>query len=177
MNDFTPPSLGCARCGDCCENIYLSTDLEVLSKWTTEYLKDIPGPSTDEGWVWWVSEERGTAAWRDTTMSREQAMSKYDPDGEMRKNADFITAHWSETGKDENGAITHSCDQFNAETRLCEARDERPPVCSGYPWYNREPREGVFWKKGQRCSYLLDLPPAARPEGARPLIPVEVLRG
>lgn len=170
-------SLGCARCGDCCEDIYLGSSMENLEKWTTEALRDVPDPSTDEGWLWWISEDRGRDAWRDTTLSRDMAVFRYAVGGDWRLNADFITRHWHETSRDEAGAPRYGCDRFNAATRLCEAREGRPPVCSGYPWYHHGVRSGVITKEGSRCSYLLDLPPADRPEGARPLIPVEVLRG
>lgn len=168
---MTDRSLGCARCGDCCEEIYLSASISDLEPWTTARLESTPDPSTDEGWAWWISEERGQAAWRDTSFSREQAILHYDPDGERRKNADFIVAHWTE-----NADRTYSCDQFDTVHRTCRVQGEKPPVCSGYPWYGQEPRADRITKEGSRCSYLLDLRPSDRPKNSYPLIPIEVVQ-
>lgn len=32
-----------------------------------------------------------------------------------------------------------TCKWYNRETRACEAYDRRPPICSGYPWYDAPP--------------------------------------
>ena len=42
------------------------------------------------------------------------------------------------------------------------AHDERPPLCSDYPWYGREPGTG---EKGLplRCSFWADYPAERRP--------------
>lgn len=83
----------------------------------------------------------------------------------------FMLAHWHEFERYDGGA-RYRCDRFDPETRECTAHEDRPPVCSDYPWYGDDPVPGVT---GGRCSYLLDLPPDQRPEGSRPLIPIEVL--
>lgn len=153
-------SLGCARCGQCCENITISAD--GLDKWTTGALEGVPDPRTDDGWAWW--QESG---WTD----RDRAWRWWNPDGDNRLCADFITAHW----KLNDDGRTYSCDAFDQVTRLCMAHDERPPVCSGYPWYGTEPDDVHISALGGQCSYLLDVAPDRRPEGSRPLIPLTVL--
>lgn len=169
-------SLGCARCGDCCERIYLSASMTMLRRWNSTALEGVPDPRTDEGWAWWVN-EHPDKSWQDTESDREIAIERYDPRGDRRVNADFITEHWHEVTEElDGGRDTYfTCDQFDAETRLCLARDTRPPVCSGYPWYGRGPESGRITKEGSRCSFLLDLPPEDRPTGSRPLIPIEVI--
>lgn len=155
-------SVGCARCGECCEDIYLFASID-LKPWTTEALNGVPDPATDEGWAHW--REHG---WSDD--QRPLAMRRWNPDGSMRADADFITAHWHPAGDDR-----WSCDAFDPQTRLCTAHENRPPVCRQYPWYGSEPDTEHAERLGLQCSYLADLPPGQRPEGARPLIPLTVV--
>lgn len=168
-------SLGCSGCGDCCEEIYLSgATLTDLSRWTTAALDGVPDPRVDENWEWWTRQprpERRDRNWHDDL--RPQAIEHYDPDGWRRKNADFLTEHWHPV---EDKPDAHSCDAFDSVHRRCTVYEARPPVCSGYPWYGEEPTPSRITRTGSRCSYLLDLSPADRPEGARPLIPIEVVQ-
>lgn len=110
--------------------------------------------------------------------------------GGWKKSADdldpsipFAIAHWTayegpETEKSaevNDGHRDFRCDMFNPVTRLCEAHDDRPPVCRIYP-HEPEARGGALITRGlyNRCSYWLDVPAAERPEGIRPLIPLTV---
>jgi Fe-S-cluster containining protein len=81
-----------------------------------------------------------------------------------------VTAWRSDDGEDK---LDLRCDAFDPVTRLCAARESRPPVCRGYPWYGDDPatsgRAGALYPE---CSYLADVSPSLRPEGARPLIPL-----
>lgn len=45
----------------------------------------------------------------------------------------FAAAHWHPTGEERDGMHAYSCDRFEAETRLCTAHAERPPICRAYP--------------------------------------------
>jgi Fe-S-cluster containining protein len=109
--------------------------------------------------------------------------------GAARREAVFIDVHMTPTGEvdaDWQNRAAWTCDAFDRVSRLCTARDERPPMCSDYPWYGRtpasvdhdtDPARTVAWM-GPRCSYLRDLPTPAGgwlAAGARPLIPVTVL--
>lgn len=130
MTSDTPArSLGCARCGDCCENIPIS--VAYIARLTPE-----PGSRT----------------------AQDQA---------------FILAHWTPLPGDADHA---ACDRFDPVHRRCLAYAERPPTCRDHPMYGHD---GPVYAQGlhPRCSYLLDVAPADRPAGARPLIPLEVLRG
>lgn len=125
-------SLGCARCGDCCDPVLLRPE--------------------------------NVAALEDaTTVGDEETKA-------------FAAKHWHRRGDvDEDGWVAYDCDHFDTETRLCTAGEDRPPVCRYYPWYLDGPTPGRAAGLHPQCSYLLDVPPADRPEGSYPLIPVEVL--
>lgn len=126
-------TLGCARCGSCCDPVLLRPE-------SAQALEDAAT----------VGDEATKA---------------------------FAAEHWRRRGEpDEDGWIAYDCDQFDTDTRLCLAGESRPPVCSYYPWYLDGPTPGRAFGLHSWCSYLLDVPRADRPEGARPLIPVEVVR-
>jgi len=57
---------------------------------------------------------------------------------DLEENARFILGHWHRSGG--GGTRTrYSCDAFDPASRLCTAHDERPPICRGFPWYDRPP--------------------------------------
>jgi hypothetical protein len=130
-------------------------------KWSTEALCNVPDPEDDSGWTYWLEHDWAQDA-------RDTAIAYYAPGGSTRINADFIAAHWKPVS-DKNC----TCDMYDSESGLCTAQDSKPPVCSRYPWYGREPDDGTGMPL--RCSYLADLPPDRRPDGARPLIPLTVV--
>lgn len=128
-------------------------------KWTTAALEGVPAPEDD--WPYWL--EHGYSE-----DQQERAIRLYDPAGSQRADADFLAAHWHLL----EDAERYSCDAFDAATRQCTAHENRPPVCRDYPWYGGEPSAERAVYMGKQCSYLADLPPDQRPEGARPLIPL-----
>lgn len=130
------PSLGCARCGDCCDPVLL-------------------GPNA-------IAVIEGEVA------------TGLDADDET---ITFAREHWRRRGElDGDGWGRYDCDQFDPELRLCSAGDARPPVCRYYPWYADGPTSGRAATLHPRCSYLAEVPPEQRPEGSRPLIPIEAIR-
>jgi Fe-S-cluster containining protein len=106
-------------CGDCCENIALSTDHGTIIKR--------------------LAQGYGTGRWR--------------------KDAVFILNNMRPTGRStRQGKMVKqvlSCAKFDSVTRKCTAHDDRPELCSGYPWYKGEPITGDT-TMGGRCSYLGD---------------------
>jgi Fe-S-cluster containining protein len=94
------------------------------------------------------------------------------PDAKFDETLRFIGQHMTEVGRSEN--IDYQCDFFNHETRLCEAHELRPPMCSGYPFYPGRTDAEVAKLLYSRCSYGLDVSPSLREPGSRPLIPVTV---
>lgn len=81
-------------------------------------------------------------------------------------DAQFFLDHWHRVGGARTGT-TWSCDRFDTETRTCTAHDDRPPVCRGYPWYEKEPDSGRHLSK--RCSFWADIHAAQRPPGVQPV--------
>jgi Fe-S-cluster containining protein len=129
----TAESLGCARCGACCDPVLLSSE-------SVRILEDA------------------------SAIGDQQTKT-------------FAAEHWHQRGEpDGDGWVRYDCDQFDPDTRLCAAGDGRPPVCRYYPWYIDGPTAERAGGLHPQCSYLLDVAPAGRPEGARPLIPIEVVR-
>ncbi len=132
-------SLGCARCGDCCESIAItSTTGDITAK--------LAHPRLAGG----VAREAAFIA-RNMT-----------PTGEVMRVGNQVRQVWT-------------CGKFDPVERICTAHDERPRMCSGYPWYGNEPGPDRIMEKETRCSFWLDVPAADRPAGVRPLIPLEVL--
>lgn len=122
----------CSRCGDCCENIPLSS--------TKAHLRVLLA---------------------DPETSPESAAT-----------ARFVLEHWHRSGG--GGEKTRwSCDRFDPATRLCMAHDDRPPVCSGYPWYDglHNPATVPLVHMPVRCSFWADVPPERRPPS---WVPVEI---
>lgn len=110
----------CARCGDCCEQIWLSA--QVMDR----LARSVAGEVMPEA---------------------------------QRADLDFIEAHWHVLETLDDGGAKLSCDQFDAEARVCTAHDERPPVCRGYPWYGAPPTQAVVEKLSPHCSFVADLIP------------------
>lgn len=55
-------------------------------------------------------------------------------------SAPFARQHWTVTGKYDHPArlgpvYTVHCDAFDPHTRRCTAYEDRPPICSGFPYY------------------------------------------
>lgn len=59
----------------------------------------------------------------------------------------------------------YGCKNYDEEARRCRIWADRPEICRGYPWYDREPTiEHLFYD--QNCFYKRDLPlelPEGRP--------------
>lgn len=156
---------GCAACGACCDPVPFTRDEHAcVTQWSTAALEGVPDPAADDGWAVWLD-----GGWTDE--GRDTAITRYDPAGRWRQDADFIAAHWTPEG--DTGC---KCDQFNPATRLCTARDTRPPVCRDYPWYSDGPGAERAANLFRRCSYLADVPPDQRGPDSRPLIPLAVVR-
>lgn len=143
-------SLGCAgaSCGDCCDPVGLDGRVITLI----------------EEWRAWL-EAGGT------------------PETAIEGGADpsifFAIDHWT---RYEGPALTEEehhdfrCDRYDPTTHLCTAYEDRPPVCRNFPWYTEEESAGARAARlPARCSFNLDIPPALRKPGARPLIPIMVV--
>lgn len=70
----------------------------------------------------------------------------------------------------EKKSFYYSCEKFNSTTRTCEAHEERPSVCRGFPWYNGliEPNQ-LTLSPYKRCSFWNDVDKSDWLEGVIPL--------
>lgn len=145
----------CAMCGDCCRVIGLRWPKQAFRE-----RRDDPAPLTSPN---------------------------------AQADHDFILRHWTEvsveraerllpgfTAAYQPGAtFFYVCDAFDYESNLCTAHDERPPVCSDFPWYNTPPgTRGAINRAFRRCSYWADVPREQWPEGIAPLPspPIQIQR-
>jgi Fe-S-cluster containining protein len=48
------------------------------------------------------------------------------------------------------------CRNFEPETNRCLVHDDKPPACSGFPWYDRAPSSGMLVPY-PRCGYYADV--------------------
>lgn len=123
----------CSRCGDCCDPVIITFDPQVYA---AEALARLEGKQTDD----WA-----------------------------RHQIEFLRDHWrsqstfEETDDDGKPVTVHrvECDQFDKVARTCGAHDTRPQVCSGFPWYGREPDDDLCEPSraslSPRCSFNADV--------------------
>lgn len=119
----------CNGCGSCCENIHLSASWDLIEARALCV-------SPDDDWPAWV---------RSGYKRPELARANY-------FDARFIFEHWHLN----TDAETYGCDMFDEATRRCTDHAGRPPICSGYPWYGREP---TLVYLHPNCSFRADQPP------------------
>lgn len=54
------------------------------------------------------------------------------------------------------GRYFYTCTKLDKETGLCTVHENRPKVCSGYPWYGRRPefKDPLY---AEECGYKIDI--------------------
>ncbi len=141
----------CNGCGSCCDPVAFDVPEYRRNSTWMEY-RDYPDPRTRKGWEVWrkldwvVSDLRSRKPGRWT---RARIIAGW-------LDAQFILEHWHDIGTGDA-----MCDAFDPETRRCTVYDERPPVCSGYPFYGRPPRmDGAMYPW---CGYISDIEPEPVP--------------
>lgn len=162
---------GCAACGACCDPVILPKSPEDLQAIFGAYLQEgLPDPATDEGW----------AKWREWWPEEHKDEQRYIYVRQFH-DARYILAKWEPLGPSSTneGSFEYRCPMFDPESRLCTAEDDKPPICSGYPWYGKDPAERIkdqsFVPLGPQCSYWGDVPCELWPEGTAPLpVPVTI---
>lgn len=98
-------------------------------------------------------------------LAPERLAANPDMEDWARHQYEFFRDHWRSTStfEDTDGATVHrvECDQFDRNTRSCGAHDNRPQVCSGFPWYGRDPHsddaQPCASSLSPRCSYNADV--------------------
>lgn len=135
----------CSGCGDCCDPV--THDVRQSRAFVRGWA-GAADPRIDYVWTnLYVKESK----WREDR--REEAIRNY-------LDARWMVDHWLDLG--DGDAL---CDAFDPETRTCLAYDERPPVCSSYPWYGKPPDNGAI--ASLRCSFWADVPKEDWPKGVR----------
>jgi len=82
-----------------------------------------------------------------------------------RHQYEFYLEHFAVTATptEESPHYVVACDQFDPKTRECLAHDDRPDLCSGFPWYGRDPgspgRTQIAQVLPPQCSYTADVYP------------------
>lgn len=75
-------------------------------------------------------------------------------------SAPFAREHWTLIEARECAEGTEyrvRCDVFDPATRRCTAHADRPPICSGYPWYGAEPDPERGRTLDLVCSFQADV--------------------
>lgn len=95
-----------------------------------------------------------------TSWNLDLIKERAEKEGEDSPNAAnyrFVKDNWVSHYEDkpEDGHEKWTCLKFDSVARLCTAHDDRPPVCSGYPWYGKEPAKGAWLPPA--CSFQADI--------------------
>ena len=131
----------CAMCGDCCENFPLNTP-QRADVWGRMILANVA--------------RAGTARYEGTGVGRKQAAWM----GEL----EVVSGPHPFKSTDKDGNPTtemryrYRCPRFDPVARVCSDHANRPPVCSRYPWYDREVEAGDYRSLPARCSFVADDP-------------------
>lgn len=144
----------CHMCGKCCEAIHLlQSPQEVASIAESEKM------SGDARFI--------TDNW--TPITKEEAFTinpylKQNEDGLAEKGIDNVYGKF----------YYYTCTQLDKETRKCRVHENRPQVCSGYPWYGRRPNNSILWYADE-CGYKVDLETSDDVPGMRKVPLKEIL--
>lgn len=84
------------------------------------------------------------------------------------ENSEFVLQHWKRVSRKEAerrnprvapyvpGYLFYECDQFDTEAKLCQTHNNgKPPVCTGFPFYGKEPYDVFYMLPG--CAFKGDL--------------------
>lgn len=77
-------------------------------------------------------------------MCRDPVRLRFRPEDMQGPSGSFAREHWTvtHTGEDDvDGSTVYvvRCAKFDPHGRTCTAYGDRPPICSGYPWYGDDP--------------------------------------
>lgn len=72
--------------------------------------------------------------------------------------ADQLYDLWSPIGPSASDpdSVLFRCAAYDVASRSCTEYDDRPPVCSGFPWYGKEPNEAKIPARSV-CGYQAEL--------------------
>ena len=124
----------CSRCGDCCEAIPFQRTKKMIDKHLAESVLS----DKNEYSLKFIKKY-----WR--RISRKK----------------FVAIH--PEAANTSSPYFYTCLKFDAVARLCMAHDERPAICSDYPWYDIDPVRQEFHGIPARCSFWEDVSEERRP--------------
>ena len=141
----------CKMCGICCKTIYLGVSperVEDMAKYTDSSMTHTDAKFIRENWI---------------PLSRAQAL-------EINPRL-VLEIDQKAQGK----FYYYSCTKLDPLTNLCTVRDSRPPVCSNYPWYDRDPVGENIWYSLD-CGYVNDHEEWVKGQTSEVEAPVEDLK-
>lgn len=108
-------------CGQCCDPVAYPASLNELRKLWRPSLDDVGRANVD-----WIL-NHFTPISRREGLARTPELTSGITEVIIRGVPDTVITHFYE------------CDAFDLETRSCTAYDDRPPMCTGFPWYGLAP--------------------------------------
>lgn len=115
----------CRQCGMCCKAIAMSYSKKEIAATWSE----INGAFIIKNWK---------------RISREQAL-EYNPN---------LASLMVEYAEEKNKTYWYTCKMLDKNNR-CSIHSTRPPICSGYPWYEQEV-DSKTYLYGEDCGYRID---------------------
>ncbi len=138
-----PKRTKCNGCGQCCDPVTVPLGPETLREFP-EIAEELPEKTRR-----WILEALSPAEfpeWADESWGVPWT--------------EVVTSH----GTKQVRAEFYNCAHYDRESRSCMAYDERPDICSGYPWYDGAPN--ALAALPPACEFHLDV-------GRQP-VPVEI---
>ena len=100
----------CNKCGKCCEALVFQYNMEEIKTQLATMYPD------DDGINFAISHF--------TEITKDEAYS--------------INSHLKRWEDREAPLFFFTCNMYDKEKNICKDHKNRPPICSGYPWYNKE---------------------------------------
>ena len=136
----------CNGCGDCCDPVAIIYSQELVRRLTPKQRRTLLAARS----VRWILEELVPIPF-DVGMAESPHLT-----------SGKTTVEVEGFGTVTIGTHFYRCTNLDPETRRCNAYDDRPPECSGYPWYDGTPDAyDASMKRATplpaRCSFNADL--------------------
>lgn len=92
-------------------------------------------------------------------------------------NGRYVVEHWTDRTLDPDGIVSVRCPFYDKYTGACKNYDDRPPLCSGFPWYGKAPGEVTTVRQlPPPCGYWEQISITSRPRGWRRFSQREIQR-
>jgi Fe-S-cluster containining protein len=152
--------MSCGMCGKCCEVICIPASHTQWRVW-------------GNNWKDWVSQTQWKAGdkipeWENGLLRDDLFISQCWHPMTFEEASEINPAYALRTQDFKDRAL-YSCDQYDADLKLCGAHENQPSVCSRFPFYRRESSEDSYLPYELDCSYWADIPQARWKEGVNPM--------